>query len=506
MFSDVNENSSHLIGMTDTSLRFVSKEGASGFPTVLCMINRFLIDKSINEWYNNSGVQEEVSIKLGDDLHWFKQMDMLNNFKEFVLNGALKYSSFFEESTDNSFLKDVSFSFKTKNRKYFLINNKLYSADFMSGINSLEDLNIESKPVSYNEGFDSMDKIAALKEQTKVFNENIISALSIGTVDYILTENNLYSRINSDGATLNTVFSNAGIKSICSDYSSTIVVAGSFGGMKITVDRSGNKTSSVPITYKSKIIESSGEEESQLPITPTTITNKLPANNDCTFCTLYEGHLYIGNSTDYGKFSLSDNLFDESMDTTDSDFLGHSIEFDNIHYSKTKSGMILNNIKVDTTFDPTYVEQNKNIYILYGKKGILFVSIEGNYSLNENLLNAKFPISINNKNYIMTSDKVLYSESEKDKIRLYTFNLDFDKESEADKIDVGSFKISITDILDMENVYNEKLKILNDRNITYAIGVSSVGEKNEFYLFGNDERGKVAQEMRQCMNAFDMKV
>ena len=232
----------------------------------------------------------------------------------------------------------------------------------------------------------------------------------------------------------------------------------------------------------------------------------MPADNNCTFCTLYEGYLYIGNSTDYGKFSLSDTSFDESMDTTDSDFLGHSIEFDNIHYSKTKSGMILNNIKVDTIFDPTYVEQNKNIYILYGKKGILFVSIEGNYSLNENLLNAKFPISINNKNYIMTSDKVLYSESEKDKIRLYTFNLDFDKESEADKIDVGNFKISITDILDMENVYNEKLKILNDRNITYAIGVSSVGEKNEFYLFGNDERGKIAQEMRQCMYAFDMKV
>lgn len=505
MFSDVNENASHLIGMTDTSLRFVSKEGVSGFPTVLCMINRFLIDKSINEWYNNSGVQEDVSMKLGDDLHWFKQMNMLNNFKEFVLDGALKYLSFFEESTDDSFLKDVSFSFKTKNRKYFLINDKLYSADFMSGINSLEDLNVESKPVNYVEGFNSMDEIAALKEQAKIFNEKIISALSIGTVDYILTENNLYSRISSDGATLNTVFSNVGIKAMCSDYSSTIVVAGSFGGMKIIVDGSGNKTFSVPITYKFKIAESPIEGE-LLPITPSLTTNKLPINNDCTFCTLHEGFLYIGNSTDYGKFSLSDILFDESMDTTGSDFLGHSIEFNNIHYSKTKSGMILNNIRVYTTFDTTYVEQNKNIYILYGKKGILFVSTEGKYSLNENLLNVKFPININNKNYIMTSDNVLYSESEKDKLRLYTFNLDFDKESKSDKIDVGSFKISITDILDMENVYNEKIKILNGRNITYAIGVSSVGEKNEFYLFGNDERGRVAKEMRQCMDAFDMKV
>ena len=72
-----------------------------------------------------------------------------------------------------------------------------------------------------------------------------------------------------------------------------------------------------------------------------------------------------------------------------------------------------------------------------------------------------------------------------------------------------NIKLTFFELLDIgsknSKVYDEKIGTLNGKPITYAIGISEKEGVTDYHLFGNDDRNRVAMEMKKCMEVFDMK-
>lgn len=494
MFTEISDYSSHLMGLTDTSLRFLTKEGASGHPTILCILNRFLIDKSINNWYKNSGIEENVIPKLGDNVHWYKSKDNRVNFKTSVFESLLKYGVFFEENNSGELLNGCIFSFTTLNRKYFVYNSKLVSVD----------LNDENKTT-----------------ESETFNEKIIDALSIGSTDFILTEKSLYSRknktnSNGNGEILFSRISNIDLdssstnKAMCSNYTNSIVIAGNYGGKLLSIGSNGSVSSYKDIKYFSLPIP----EGSIIEISP---SNNLPSNNNCTFCIKEKdtNNFLIGNNKTYGKFSFSSDNFMSSLDDGYSEnsmtYEDKVMNFGNIQFCKTSVGVNINGKNYITKFEANYFNKISDFYVMYGENGFEILDQNSTVLLtNNNIKNIDYSVSLNGNIYLGNSSKV-YKEIENNNLRIYTFNMNFDKEENADKIDVGNIKLSFMDLFNIASsdyyysLYSEKIGILNNKNVTYAIGISENNGVTDFHLYGNDDRNRAAIEMKQCMEVFDMK-
>ena len=526
MTSEIKDDMTHLLELTDTSLRFFTKEGASGHPTILCILNRFLLDKSVNNWYKNSGIEEDTVPKLKDNVHWYKTMDNKKNFKNSVFESILKYGVFFEENKDSvDLLNGCKFAFTTLNRKYFVKNNTLISTNLDGQDETTESIN---------------------------FNENIIDALSIGKTDYILTKRKIYSKTGSStGLNSFKVFYELDENDVgdnnamCSNYTNTIVLAGSYGGKLIRIE-GGEISKTLDILYYSP---PTGEGEIQ---TPLSLSNNLPSDNNCKFCLSDGDNFLIGDDKTYGKFPFSSDIFILSLDSgygeNDATYSGTVRHFGNIQYCKTSTGVKIDNKRYVTTFEANYYEKYKeDYYILYGKSGVEILPIEpssnNNNSVSGGLGNSLLPgglagglggqlsgllglvameplvdmttvkdidyaITIDDKFYLGSKNKI-YTDCDPNKLRIYTFNMNFDKECNADKIDVGNIKLTFFELLDIgsknSKVYDEKIGTLNGKPITYAIGISEKEGVTDYHLFGNDDRNRVAMEMKKCMEVFDMK-
>ena len=466
MTSEIKDDMTHLLELTDTSLRFFTKEGASGHPTILCIFNRFLLDKSVNNWYKNSGIEEDTVPKLKDNVHWYKTLNNKKNFKNSVFESILKYGVFFEENKGSiDLITGCKFAFTTLNRKYFVKNNTLISTNLNDQDETSESIN---------------------------FNENVIDALSIGNTDYILTKRKIYSKtVSSTGFNSFKVFYELDEQvvgdnnAMCSNYTNTIVLAGSYGGKLLRIE-GGEVSRTIDITY---YCQQPGEGEIQ---TPLSLSNNLPPDNNCKFCLSDGDNFLIGDDKTYGKFPFSSEIFILSLDSgygeNDATYSGTVRHFGNIQYCKTSTGVKIDSKRYVTTFEANYYEKYKeDYYILYGKNGIERLPIEPSLNngstntsggLGNSLLSGglggqlsgllglinmeplvditsindiEYAITIDDKFYLGSKNKI-YTDCDPNKLRIYTFNMNFDKECNADKIDVGNIKLTFFELYSIDSI------------------------------------------------------
>lgn len=505
---DKNEEYSHVTDITDTMLTFLNKEGANSFPTITVLFNRFFLDTDSYDWYKNSGIDVKFpEFKVGDDVHWYKTQDIYKDLKLSINSSILPDSPIFIKN-DISELQDFTKFYDSANGFYSINDKTIY---FVKNINSSKKA-INCSTTSSDGSKTSED-----------FTETILDVLSIGTIDYILTSQNLY-RYKADSENLEKIYNKDSytFKAFC-NINNNIIVATDKGGLVLS-GISGTVVLDDTIVYDTHVVwtstSTSGDDSGGTTQTSTTYTNGMPTNNNCTFVWANGNSFSIGNKSKSAKFTLGGNY--EATTYENEGGILPSKDANKHHRGKNyiyldgklTDGSITYNITDD--FVSMYITDSAT-YFAYNDKINIY--------LNSDLQTIFLTFTSKNKvegtiQYFEIYDSDLYVKTSSGWYRSYKgtdtdcpigfvlFNFDYDKNINDDTLDCRFAMISIADIISLgysKDKYNSALAKAKTNNTNFIIGYTKTSsDKIIMNLYGDDNRRQLGREMKVCCQAFDI--
>lgn len=489
----------HVNSISDTMMRFISKEGVNQFPTVVFLLNRMFLSEE-NPIAKHLNLTEKL--KVGDNFHWYRYKDIYTGFK-LSIPSLIESASLFKSYNDNTKLSSISKVFqRTVNSNYYLTSSgELYFGD-INNLTKIEMVSNETPSIvdilKYNDSYDiimTKTKLYFLDSNTKtlkemykdesrtfndicVYNEFIVLATSKYGIVLKLNANNTLSKYNE------------------LEYNSRTYTGGSTGTEDDDSDGSGSSGTATDVT----------------------ITNGLPISNVMTKCIMKGSLVYIGNESTCGYYQVNSTFGDGTDAET-------GIEFhDNV------CGISSYKLTSDSTYTignlQLIADGIKSLSIDNNCVHIVTLSDEIHSYLKTNGLEPVYKLkSINgipqNINYITcdgensiivvdTSGSIYESRRISDDdypIKLIPIAFVYKDESDTTKVNAVVEKLTVrqlSECLSDDSFFNKKFSTVNSKPIKFMCVLSTNGSKTDFKFIGDDDRQDAATELKAVQNVFDI--
>ena len=504
---DVNDERSHVLNISDTMLRFINQEGASGFPTVTVLANRLHIDPDNYRWLSNSDIKDAIKLKTSDNLHWYRSKDLYNGVRQSILDVIFKDAILFK----NAELTPIYPKFNKAYSGYYVIDNN--NLIYLSQINP-------APRVILGE-IDATSIIDIVRYDDKY--------------DFILTSHKVYKASPLISNNLSLVYTdndkNFNAFDIAQDK---LIIGSSDGGLVLSGLLNPTLSLEDTIKYKENTVtysgvdpnlnnfgsNSSSSESDENQTYTRTYTNNLPRNNVINFVKANGSYFSLGNSETAGSFKVDSNYnATPTASTNNSSTPYASVKHfgkDYLYRTSGENSVLMYSSHIlpvssidDILFDGEviYIVNQEGINILnsfYDK----ITTITGSVGYN----GTPHAIGIiNGTIWLKTSTgyfrSISVTESEFT-IRFELFNFVFEKNSSDDKIDVREALLSFQDLVNLctSNSLYPKIANANNGSTKFIISIIKRFDRNVFILYGNDDRVNLANEIRQCSIAFGIRV
>lgn len=500
VINNSGENRDYL-GISENMVKFISKEGASQFPTIVFLMNRMFLSDEM-KIAEHLGLPKE-KLKINDDFCWRKSNDYYSKIASDIKQIITGIKIFSEEYSPDT-IKNISKAFHSSYNDYYIIDNKLYKGNVFTeelieiitiNIDGVENRNID---ISKIKGFISLNS----------------------EYDFFWTDTYIY-RIHKDSNSPSLKYTsaqNVTIYKLISCGSYVIFTTTNKAGL-ITDPTSSSSFTIRNIEYKS--VTTTSEPDSEGNTASTTVYNGLPSSNNLPQCVkISDNEFDIGDSTTCGRYNISSFLsnFQNYMSTETTGYM-YSFTYKGSQCYSTSDSTVINGITFNNISDPdticltsTYCSFYKdNKIYLYGLSGKFITSFDNGSGIPENnTVNSL--ISENDIIHIIGDKKASMMDVSKEDypIKIYPIGFTFKTDSETTKVDAIEVKLSIGELIsliDDNSVFNSKLsKGANDKTATFFIihVLKNNGSKNVFYGYGTDNRNAAALEIKEICKGFDV--
>lgn len=533
MTIDKQDTYTKYTSLSDTMMKYISKEGINQFPTIVFLLNRmFLSDENNIASFLN--IPQKISIN--DNFIWYKNTYSVDSISS-TLTASMKeiISGIPMLNEDTSTGKGITKIFKIdKSHMYFIKNSTLLYGTVSSFI-----------PVKLPNGISVSD----------VYDIVRIS----DSYDLMITKYYLYTINESTGITtlrleagynINEIENKDGTKTQTKEYTYTFNSAACISGSSLVVGTThsaividnfntfttdGFWTVARTIGKRTYNIKVSSETSSS---TSYTVNNGCPINITAVCAPDNSGKVYVGTPTDGVSIYITDSgsetdyayeyTYTGTEAKSSNDIYASTIEKQKIFYKvarvldKQQSYITSNAVNVWHVYGTNYdfsITGCKNLDAYFigndwvvgadnTNKVMSFIQIENTANFINITASEGVPKSITDIFgldrifYVMTSDSVYKTFDNEDtyhRISMYPVGFVYATDSQTKKVDSAAFYPDFIDVITSifsADYFNSNLKTVNNRTTGYLYVVAAKHGIHEYYTYGNDDRNRVAIEIK----------
>lgn len=492
----------HVNSISDTMMRFISKEGVNQFPTVVFLLNRMFLSEE-NPIARHLNLTEKL--KVGDNFHWYRYKDIYTGFK-LSIPSLIESTSLFKSYNDNAKLSSISKVFqRTVNSNYYLTTSgELYFGD----INNLTKIEMVSSETS-----------------------SIVDILKYNdSYDIIMTKTKLYF-LDNNTKTLKEMYKDESrtFNDICF-YNEFIVLATSKYGIVLKLNANNTLSKYNELEYYSRTYTGStgteddsntsdgSESESSGTTTTVTITNGLPISNIMTKCIMKGSLVYIGNESTCGYYRVNSTVGDGTDAETGIEFHDNACGISS-YKLMSDTTYTIGNLQLTAAEIKSLSIDNNCVYIVTSSNEIHSYlktnGLEPVYklkSINGVPSNIKYITCDGENSIIIVDTSGLMYESRRISdddypIKLIPIAFVYKDESDTTKVNAAVEKLTVrqlSECLSDNSFFNEKFSTINSKPIKFMCVLSTNGPKTDFKFIGDDNRQDAAIELKSIQNVFDI--